>query len=63
MIILPFIFWFVGLKTLAGFVGLYVLFCIPSFIAVIRMRAKDGTWPKIVGGPSVTVCGKRYGCK
>ncbi|MCX6735902.1 MAG: hypothetical protein NTZ13_02365 [Candidatus Parcubacteria bacterium] len=61
MIALPFILWFAGLTKLAGFVGLYVIFSIPSFIAVVRMRVKDGQWPKIAEGPGIPLGGKRYG--
>ncbi len=61
MIALPFILWFIGLTELAGFVGLYVIFSIPSFVMVVRMRIKDGQWPKMAGGPGITLGGKRYG--
>ncbi|MBI2121060.1 MAG: hypothetical protein HYT94_05565 [Parcubacteria group bacterium] len=58
---LPFVLWVTGHHKFAGFIGLYVLFTIPSIIAVIRMAIKDGAWPKIVGGPSITLGKKRIG--
>lgn len=61
LLLSPFVFWFFGLTTLAVLSGIFVALCVPSMLYIGYLARKHREWPKVVGGPSITWAGKRYG--
>ena len=61
MLIAPFVLWIAGFNTIAFLVGVYVSLSVPSIVYALYLAIKSHTWPKIVGGPSITWAGKRIG--
>jgi hypothetical protein len=55
LVFLPVSLLVFGFKTAASIIGIFAIFSLPSIVQVLHSTVKSKSWPKIIGGPSVSM--------